>query len=359
LVFLTGGRVLVVAHLDHGLVAVGELADHAGAQALLAVGDGVGDEVFGVQEQTAHRQRPAMPGLDRCLQLAEVMDVAQAVLTAGVVAIRRPAVVDRDTLEVGQHVGVIDRFAPAPLVGGVAGERLGAGTVNPPQPAGDPGAGLIEMRDGRVGEQRAQTLVKVAQPGSRGGDPLAQRPGRDRRPDQISQRLARPVIRQVLKDVQVHPERADPGPVLRRRRDPYGELAAADMPTVAATQRRDVLDHPQRPLLGNVEHLARLPALNALSPGKIIPTLIAALRWMLNACVRHSDPVKARAAVPLLTALLTPDRRRKLRLLGSTDGLESPSEDDGRELFRELAASCAFNTTISALSSTTSAVRSS
>jgi hypothetical protein len=59
----------------------------------------------------------------------------------------------------------------------------------------------------------------------------------------------------MLKDVQVHAQRTNPRAVLRRRRRSRRELPAADMPALAAPQRRDMLDHQQRPLLGNVEHL--------------------------------------------------------------------------------------------------------
>jgi hypothetical protein len=46
-------------------------------------------------------------------------------------------------------------------------------------------------------------------------------------------------------------------------------------------------------------------------------------------------------------------------LLGSADGFESPSEEPGRDEFREFAANRAFNSTISALSSATNAASSS
>jgi hypothetical protein len=82
--------------------------------------------------------------------------------------------------------------------------------------------------------------------------------------------------------MQVDTERTDPRPVLRRRANPIREPAAADMPALAAPERCDVVDHPERSLLGNVEHLPRLAATNAFSVTETSAALIAAPRRMLN-----------------------------------------------------------------------------
>src|SRR5664279_5015017 len=233
-----------------------------------------------------------------------MMDVAQAVLAAFVVAVRRPPVMNRDSVKFGQHVRVVDRFAPTPGMRRVPGERLGRGAVNPAEPAGDPGASLIEMTDRRAGEQASQALIEITQARRGGRHPAGQRPGRHVRSDHIRQRLARPVKRQMLKDVEVHAKRTNPRPVLRRRLGSGRKLPAADMPALTAPQRRDVLDHLKRPLLGNVEPLPRLPARDTLGVPKITTTLIATLRGMLNTSVRDRDSVKPGAAVPFLPALL-------------------------------------------------------
>jgi hypothetical protein len=45
---------------------------------------------------------------------------------------------------------------------------------------------------------------------------------------------------------------------------------------------------------------------------------------------------------------LRPDERRRLRFLGSAVGLDSPSEDGGRDELRELALTCASSSAIRA-----------
>jgi len=78
---------------------------------------------------------------------------------------------------------------------------------------------------------------------------------------------------------------------------------------------------------------------------------------MLNGRVRDRDAVKAPAAMPFLPARLTTRTTTQaplLVLVRVDPDLRSPSEDGGREELRELAANCAFNSTISALNTTTS-----
>jgi hypothetical protein len=134
--------------------------------------------------------------------------------------------------------------------------------VHPTEAAGDPRAGLVEVRDRRAGQQLAQALVEVAQPGRRRAHPRGQRAGRHRRAGQIAEQLAGALEGQMLKDVQVDPERADPRPVLRRRADTIREAACADTAAVAAPPLSYMLNDPQQRALGQIEHLPRLTTLN-------------------------------------------------------------------------------------------------
>ena len=93
------GRVLVVAQADDGLIAVGQVGQRVGAQAVGAGPTRLGDEILGVQQQSAHRHRPAVAALGGALKLPQVMDVAQSVIGAFVFAVGRPAVVHGDTRE--------------------------------------------------------------------------------------------------------------------------------------------------------------------------------------------------------------------------------------------------------------------
>lgn len=93
-------------------------------------------------------------------------------------------------------------------------------------------------------------------------------------------------VGQMLKDRQIHAQRAHPRPVLRRRADTGGELPAADVPAPAAPLLGDVLDDAQQRALGQIEDLTRLAALKRLGAGQVGLAALAALRPMLDPLVR-------------------------------------------------------------------------
>jgi len=165
-------------------------------------------------------------------------------------------------------------------------------------------------------EQRAKTLVEVAQPAGRRRDPFGQRARRHSGAGQVTQRLAGPLVGHVLKDVQVDAQRAHAGAVLRRRPNRGRERPGRDVPALTAPPRGDVLDDPQRPLLGQVEHLTRLAALQPLGAGQIGLAGIAALRRMLDLLVRNSHRQKPRPPMLFLTTLLASRRTPQAALLG-------------------------------------------
>jgi len=112
------------------------------------------------------------------------------------------------------------------------------------------------VRHWRRLKQPAQTLVEVAQPVGRRRRPHHKRAGRDARAGDVAQRLGRAVIGQMLKDAQVHAQRADPGSVLRRRADPDRKRPGADVPATAAPAHGDMLADAQQHALGHIEDLA-------------------------------------------------------------------------------------------------------
>ena len=86
---------------------------------------------------------------------------------------------------------------------------VGAGHMDPPQLAVDPAAGLIEMRDLRLGEFLAQQGQEPLQALGCGRQQRGQVAGRDRRPEAVRQALGGAFHRQVLPGLQIHPEGRD------------------------------------------------------------------------------------------------------------------------------------------------------
>jgi len=175
--------------------------------------------------------------------------------------------------------------------------------VHPTQPASDPRAGLVEMRDRRRHQQPTQALVEVAQTGGRSRHPRRQRAGRNARAGDVAQRLAGTVAGQMLKHAQVDAQRAYPGPVLRRRPDPGRELPATEAPALTATPGGDVLDDAQQRALGQIKHLPRLAAHNLLGVSQIGVAALTTLGRMLDTLIRGRDRLKSRAIMTLLAAL--------------------------------------------------------
>ena len=121
---------------------------------------------------------------------------------AGVGVIRRPAVMDGDPSEGRQDPGGVHPSDPAFVVHSDQGVLARGGRVHPPQSALDPEPGLIEMRKLRRRDRVADLLGELAQTISGPGGHPRDRPTRDRRSEQLGQRLGGALLGQELADVQ-------------------------------------------------------------------------------------------------------------------------------------------------------------
>lgn len=65
-----------------------------------------------------------------------------------------------------------------------------------------------------------------------------------------------------------------------------------------------MLDHPQGDLLGQIEHLPRLTALNPLGVAEIPATTLARLGLMPDALIGGLDPLQMSALMALLATRL-------------------------------------------------------
>ncbi len=125
------------------------------------------------------------------------------------------------------------------------------------QPAGDPGAGLVEMGDRRRAQLRAHLLREPTQPRRALGEHRGQRAGRHARAEHLREQLTGPLHRQVLPGQQVAAQRADPRPVTRRRARLVGEARGGHHPTPAPAPFGPMLGCA-RPHLGQVDDLTGL-----------------------------------------------------------------------------------------------------
>jgi hypothetical protein len=129
--------------------------------------------------------------------------------------------------------------------------------VDPDQPPGHPGPGLVEVRHRRPGQPRARDLDEPAQSSRALGQHRGQRPGGHARAEHVGQQLPGPVERQVLVDAQVAHQRAHPGPVAGRRAGLGGEGGGGGGPAATAAAFGPVLGHGQAQRR-QVEHLPGL-----------------------------------------------------------------------------------------------------
>lgn len=170
-----------------------------------------------------------------------MVGVAERVGGCGVGAVLGPAVVDGDPLKVRHHAGVVDALGAAPVVQRVERQRLSAGAMKPAQPATGASAGFVEMHDRRADDLLVHPVEELAEIIGAFLDEPEQRRGRERRPEPVRQQPSSALIGQVLRGDQIDRQRPHPGPVLRRRADPSGELRARHAPATAAPPLRTVL----------------------------------------------------------------------------------------------------------------------
>jgi hypothetical protein len=250
------------------------------------------------------------------------MRAAQRVGGLVVAPVRRPAVVHRHPPEPWQHPGGLHRVRAALGVHREPAQQLGRRRVDPVQPAGDPGAGLVEMGDLGGGELRTDRLGEPAQPRRALGQHRGQRAAGHARAQHLRQQLTGPLHRQVLPGQQVAAQRADPRPIARRRARLVGEARGGHPPAPAPAPLGPMLGRPQ-PHLGQVENLPRL------HPDNRRERQVRAAPWHRSGMwttTSSGSGTWARCApgAPGCLPGLRPPARRSRRGAG---GLPSPSED--------------------------------
>ena len=139
------------------------------------------DFVFDVAQQALHLCGPCLVVLfDDKGEVAQVMDVAEAMLTVAKLEVRAPVIMQSNALVMGQDASGSHADMPAFVMDVVLGQFCCAGHVQPPQPPCDTHAALIEMDDRRSNQlltnlfqTRLRTAGKLA--GGREDDRLRRR----------------------------------------------------------------------------------------------------------------------------------------------------------------------------------------
>lgn len=180
-----------------------------------------------------------------------------------------------------------------------AGQRLGAGRVDPGQPALDADAGLVRADHIGPAQPVGHRLVELLESGRGGGVPRRQRPLRHRGVEQVGEQFGAAGQRQVLGGQQIGGHPAQPGPVLGRRADTERRRGHRGVAAAAAAVLENVLDHPQRDP-GQVEHLAGLDG-GHRRLGQRPPAARAGLRGVDHPLIRLGDLAQRAALVPGLT----------------------------------------------------------
>jgi hypothetical protein len=222
-----------------------------------------------------------------------------------------------DPVEPGKHAHRLHGLGAAPGVDHQQGALAGAGAMHPAQLAVDPEPGLVEPGHVAGGDLPAGMLQEAAQPpGGAGGD-ARHRPGRQRDAEQLSQRLRGPLLGQELPEVQVHDDRGDPRPVLRRGLRALRGHALGPVPAAALPLDQLMLSHRDRDFR-QVEDLTALHLGDRPSP-QPGPATAATARLMAHFPVRPGHLRQRRALVPVLPAGLAaatlPQRARPRRRL--------------------------------------------
>ena len=106
-------------------------------------------------------------------QVAQVVGIAEAILTFGRLAVGAPVIVESDAIVVGQDAFGSRPDMPAFGMDVVVGQFLCAGRVQPEQPLGDTHTVLIEMDDRRSNQllvNRGQTSLGATGKSVGGGE---------------------------------------------------------------------------------------------------------------------------------------------------------------------------------------------
>lgn len=137
------------------------------------------------------------------------------------------------------------------------GVLAGAGAMHPVQLAVDPQPGLVEADHLAAGDFVAHPIHELAQPAGGPGGDASDRARRQRRAEQLGQRLRGPFLGQELPHVQVHDDRGESGAVLHRGLHPVRGAAPDPLPAHPFPFHQPVFGHlhPQR---RQVEQLAPL-----------------------------------------------------------------------------------------------------
>jgi hypothetical protein len=217
-----------------------------------------------------------------------------------VAAIGRPAVVHRHALEAGQHPGPVHRLPASLGVHGEQAEPVGAGRVQPVQPARHPGAGLVEVGHRRGRQLCAHRVDEAVQPVGALGQDRGHGAAGHLGADQVGQRLGGALNRQVLLAVQVGDRGADPRTVAGRGAYPIGERRGCHRPAATAAPLGSMLGDQQATLWQVVD----LPGLDAHHPGvgQLAAAALAAFGGVHHDHVRMLDLGQVRAGSAGLTA---------------------------------------------------------
>jgi hypothetical protein len=222
--------------------------------------------------------------------------------------------------------------------------------VDPVQPAGHPGAGLVEVGHRRGRQPRAHDLGEPVQSPRALGHHRGQGAGGHRRAEHVGQQLRGPVDRQVLVHAQVAHQRAHPRPVAGRRTDMVGEGGLGRRAAGAAATLGPMLGREQAQRW-QVEHLAGLDPDHA-RPGQVRAAPAAPVGGMQGDLVGLGDPGQVRAGGAGL--LPGPAPRGPLIVLAACPrGLAQPVRDGGLEESEESLPSRRSSSTTRACSVST------
>ncbi len=184
---------------QQAVVALPQPCRHRGLQAVGAGVDGPLHRTLGVHQQLGHAGRPALPrGLGDGIKLTQVVGVAQRVGGGVVAPVGRPAIMDGHAGKARQHPSGVHRRHPPLGMDGVEREFVRGGRMDPVQPPGHPGAGLVDVDDGGRLELLADGCQHAVQATRALGHHRGQAAGGDRGAQAVGQQLGAAVIRQVL-----------------------------------------------------------------------------------------------------------------------------------------------------------------
>ena len=196
-------------------------------------------------------------------QLAQEVRVAESVV-AVVLEVGVPEVVDGAAPEVGQDVGGVHGFAPAPLVRKVPGEPAGRDGMQPVQAAGGAHAGLVEAGHLGLGRQIADERIdRFEPPGAIGAEVRQGALTEALATEEVTHDLGEPVGGQQLVVAQIDGRALDAGTILHGGCGFRRERGAVEAAAGAGFDFSLVLGDRQL-RLGQIEDLPALDAVRSL-----------------------------------------------------------------------------------------------